>query len=553
MASQPTGTPIVKYAALSHCWGGADDILKLKSENLDQLLQPDGVNIQEDLPKTFQHAITICRELEIPCLWIDSLCIIQDSKDDWARESSVMGEVYSKATLTIAATGSETSNSGIFFRRAGQEPKLEFHIPGNPLAEYANYGNSNSLSLVPQNWELTWHINLDNASPLNDRGWTFQERLLSRRILHFGHLGIAWECETQCASEFAHGGYPADNDLYLEGGSGRPTKPTCFLATAPNSRLPDEVHAWDAWIKFVEAYSQRSLTFSSDRLVAISAIARAMQHQLGDSNDSPSSYCYNAGLWRSTLLPELCWIVDWSLVSTATVPPVSKSSEPEGGPPSWSWGSTSHPVFFPFTGALLQERFTRLLVRLVHVETTPLPSFAQDPFGQVSGGVLTLKGRLIPVRIIKLESREQGQPKEALWKLADADTGTPIQPAVWVSRDNEDLGCSDSSIGAGYYILPVMHRLDECSNAVNMMLGHPATGPVQGLLLEKVENAMDGENSQDEGSTLLRSYPQYYRRVGSFFIQDVYSNDAWFGFGQVEDDAYDEAMGEEAGPSIKII
>ncbi|KEZ45947.1 hypothetical protein SAPIO_CDS1334 [Scedosporium apiospermum] len=497
----PSSTPGITpgYAALSHCWGGADDILKLKLQNIAQLLQT-GVK-QDDLAKTFQHAITICRELNIPYIWIDSLCIIQDSKEDWARESSSMGNVYRKATCTIAATASTTSHDGIFFPR-GQEPKLECQIGGNPLVKEHAYRRSKALALVPTNWERTWHLNLDHASPLNQRGWTLQERLLSRRILHFGRLGIAWECETLCASEFCQGGYPPGDDLYLEG---CPKKPTCTMD--PVMRHV-ELEAWDAWIGFVETYSQRSLTFASDRLVAISAVAKEMQPQLADN---PS---YHAGLWESTLLPELCWMVDWHMASREVLPPSANSAPDPGssststGPPSWSWASANHPIFFPFRGrSLLQERFTRLLARLVNVTTTPA---FEDPFGQVHGGTVSLKGRPTPVRLAIADSSDPRCPREALWKLV-AEDGGPLPLQIWASLDDFSPLDSDPLV---VFALPILHRLNECENSLGMRLGHPAKGPVNGLLLEKKET----------------DHIVSYRRIGAFFVLDVYTNDGWFDF-----------------------
>ncbi|KAK1502880.1 hypothetical protein CTAM01_04869 [Colletotrichum tamarilloi] len=35
------------------------------------------------LSKTFQDAVLVTRRLGIKYIWIDSLCIIQDSKLDW--------------------------------------------------------------------------------------------------------------------------------------------------------------------------------------------------------------------------------------------------------------------------------------------------------------------------------------------------------------------------------------------------------------------------------------------------------------------------------------
>jgi hypothetical protein len=58
----------------------------------------------ESLPALFQDAVVATRNLGIPYLWIDSICIIQDSKQDWEAESAKMGSVYRNAYVTIAAS-----------------------------------------------------------------------------------------------------------------------------------------------------------------------------------------------------------------------------------------------------------------------------------------------------------------------------------------------------------------------------------------------------------------------------------------------------------------
>src|SRR4051812_41270792 len=84
-----------RYATLSHCWGEYKPLQLLES-NLAQF-QTRGIPIME-LPKTFQHAVKVTRSLRIDYLWIDSLCIIQDSIKDWLKESALMYRVYTNAT-----------------------------------------------------------------------------------------------------------------------------------------------------------------------------------------------------------------------------------------------------------------------------------------------------------------------------------------------------------------------------------------------------------------------------------------------------------------------
>ena len=105
-------SPDIRYLALSHCWGG-DIQFKLETRNLDSMRV--GININA-LTRNFRDAVAMSGRLHVSHLWIDSLCILQDSIDDWIAESSVMGQVYANAYCVISATASESSPAGAFER-----------------------------------------------------------------------------------------------------------------------------------------------------------------------------------------------------------------------------------------------------------------------------------------------------------------------------------------------------------------------------------------------------------------------------------------------------
>lgn len=99
------------YATLSHCWGTAQLIKTTKSTILERFRGIDN----EDLPKTFVDAIRIARLFGLRYLWIDSLCIVQDSQEDWVHEADIMSKVYRYAFVNIAATGAAQSDEGCFW------------------------------------------------------------------------------------------------------------------------------------------------------------------------------------------------------------------------------------------------------------------------------------------------------------------------------------------------------------------------------------------------------------------------------------------------------
>ncbi|KAI0098129.1 hypothetical protein GGR51DRAFT_552658 [Nemania sp. FL0031] len=113
-----------RYIALSHCWGNFSKNVNFctKRDNFAAFRSHISFN---RLPKTFQDAITVTRALDIPYLWIDSLCIIQDDEADWDSESKRMEDVYSSAYITIAATSSRSSYEGFLDTKPRRQASID--------------------------------------------------------------------------------------------------------------------------------------------------------------------------------------------------------------------------------------------------------------------------------------------------------------------------------------------------------------------------------------------------------------------------------------------
>lgn len=103
-----------RYATLSHCWGKSQN-LKLTSRSSHDLRK--GISVS-DLPTSYREAIMIAGRFGIRYLWIDSLCIMQDSEDDWLFEASRMGDIYKHSELNIAASGASESSQPCFSERS---------------------------------------------------------------------------------------------------------------------------------------------------------------------------------------------------------------------------------------------------------------------------------------------------------------------------------------------------------------------------------------------------------------------------------------------------
>ncbi|KAF7903503.1 uncharacterized protein EAF01_006552 [Botrytis porri] len=182
------------WVALSYCWGFSPTAVTT-SQNLQQHYNRIPMS---NFPQTMKDAIVITRRMGYRYLWIDSLCIIQDSPKDWAVESLKMADVYGGASLTIAAEASVDTASGIFdssnaFHKRHSE-KYNFSIEGYHPSTSREYGRVYLRDIVDSN-------PFERAGCLRRRAWALQEDLMSRRLISFGEEQLYWRCVTQQSEE----------------------------------------------------------------------------------------------------------------------------------------------------------------------------------------------------------------------------------------------------------------------------------------------------------------------------------------------------------------
>ena len=312
-----------------------------------------GILGPETLSKTFQDAFRVCQELGIKYLWIDALCIFQDSDEDWQREAACMGHVYENSICNIAATGASNSDEGCFRAR-----DISMVQPCTIKSTWSNQMN--------KSWEIMdeyfWARHIEQA-PLNSRGWVVQERWLSPRILHYGRHQILWECSELSACETYEGGLAEQLQ----------NRESEFkLAIRVHHTIPSDTVHYDSWNRIVELYSDAKLTKPRDKLIALSGIAQRMQNLLGDQ--------YLAGLWRRHLPSQLLWCLSERVVKPPT------RSKPYRAP-SWSWASMDVGVGVPMPND------NTLLITVISVGVTPVTS---DATGQIRDGFIRVKGKIFP-------------------------------------------------------------------------------------------------------------------------------------------------------------
>lgn len=357
------------YATLSHCWGKDPTFFTLTQSRLHILKHELPLN---DLPQTFQDAITLARRLNIPYLWIDSLCIIQDSKQDWLEHAQTMASIYEGCVLNISVDHASSPCAGIFKPRDTSQVQ-ESHI----------------LWAAPGERETVWTIfdpDVDTfhgrkLRPLQRRAWVFQERLLAPRVLHFGETVLSWECKTNpCSCE-------ASPKISQPWGLSPYQKVFSIVSDPPLHLTRESIAEYHSRLRqqfqtLISYYSQMELTKpDEDKLVAFSGIAK----RIGSTDYY--NHQYFAGLFLKDLLVNLVW----ANISSK----VTKTSQEIYRAPTWSWASLdSHVKTFPW-----QQQISNLAML---AEIRSISVSYVDPnnrYGQIKAAHLVLLGSLIPCRI----------------------------------------------------------------------------------------------------------------------------------------------------------
>ncbi|KAF2847419.1 HET-domain-containing protein [Plenodomus tracheiphilus IPT5] len=306
------------YASLSHCWGKSRPF-QLTSET--EAILREGLNINQ-LPQTFRDAIQVCQSLDVPYIWIDSLCIFQDSVRDWQEQAALMSRVYTNAVCNIAATGAIDGTVGLNHSRS---PLVDtpFHI--SAPRHFWRHADEQAPITYLVSYPMSFTLNLEDPAeaPLNRRAWVMQESLLSRRIMHFTTSGVYWQCLSTLSNQVYPNGLPQyfellpknDDKMLLAKGSALGAS----LVTVASRNL-----TYDVWNRICSDYSDKKLTVESDKLVAINGVAERVASLNRDN--------LIAGLWEQCLLPQLLWYLNQHHAPPRPFPNAWRA-------PSWSWAS----------------------------------------------------------------------------------------------------------------------------------------------------------------------------------------------------------------------
>ena len=324
----------------------------------DNTLPEDGNIRVAGLPKTFQDAVLVTRTLSVQYLWIDSLCIPGNPRE-WARDSEQAGSIYVNAYLTISATGSENVTDGLLFPRPF---RTSLQIPYNTSDDTAGILLVSTLPLVKEAIRSRY-IEMEKE-PISKGIWSFQDRVLSRRTVHFASDQMYFECLNHFVSEdglLERSRYHT-TDVNLPDGADHHRKRA--IKDSPLSR----------WFSILWDYGRRQSSTPSDKLLALSNVARAFQHMLDDE--------YVVGYWKKSLIESLCW-------QSLHCKPAGESSAP-----SWSWVSVDG---IPAVG--FRAGSTHYTATVANIQVSLLDD--AKPFGRVTAASIEIEAPLVPLRLFE--------------------------------------------------------------------------------------------------------------------------------------------------------
>ncbi|XXG99692.1 hypothetical protein Hte_006033 [Hypoxylon texense] len=303
------------YASLSHCWGGTINSITTEA---NKAARTDSMSF-DDLPQNFKDAIHVTRAIGIRYLWIDALCIVQDSKADWFREAARMHSVYAGASVVISALDAGGSTAGFL-----KPNRVPLAVINDEYAVQKVFRELNDYLL---------------DCPLVRRGWCMQERLLANPILHIGKEQMFWECHTEFKCEDGRK-YTGESDGHVMA-EFLSIRKRIGVSAAQGIELD-----FKAWYQLLEEYSTRDFTVSSDKLPALAGAAALFK------STKPAA-TYAAGLWKEDVARGLLWCAHydhvpgrkvWGISTTDRISVLAKP--PEQRAPSWSWAALDGHIDF---------------------------------------------------------------------------------------------------------------------------------------------------------------------------------------------------------------
>jgi hypothetical protein len=452
------------------------------------------------MPRLFVEACSLAYNLGIKYVWIDSICIIQpvqnsasdnpssDELEDWNREAPKMASYYQNAWITVAASSSAVENGLFNMRRTGPTPRI------TRLPYRDKDGNANGYFYVqcarPDILHKEFGTDIEE-SDLWQRGWVYQERMLSRRTIIFSASGFFLHCHSVGPTS------PTGEGLSLR-------KQSRAMRFKLDYRLMQKTgkSVPPYWNTIASEYSHLGLSkLAQDRLVALAGVASEVglamevESMKGNPKDGGTerrqTLWYASGIWLFDPLRTLYW-------EQAT--PGLRRRVP--GLPTWSWAFMADRIKTLDNGQEMLVGGMKIRwpkSRVAHPESVSkiyntttitvdqqswLPQFnrpVEGPPEYEYGNenrfvVLALQGRLLPVHIRAPFSEPDAKLAAELSRVYESAGARPwgvdlwravcipSEPSTilgWASLEHPDLQSDDTVSACGQVFAFFLRRNEE--------------------------------------------------------------------------------------------
>ena len=457
-----------KYFTLSHCWGDIK-MFKLLESNIEELKEAVPI---DKLPRTFQECIEFVSSTDFRYVWIDSVCIVQDSETDMRAQFPLMSRVYPGAICNIAANASSDGSGGLFRRRdarsimplylavEGREPLIDrltkpastSNVKRTLKSLFKRRVNNFKPKTVPTGLYMLigddtfWAREIVNG-PLSKRAWVFQEYLLARRTLHFGADQLLFEC---CRSKYCEGcpiGLPPRLMYHADYFTHNKRMKQPFVVYE-FERKEHMFGALSNWSQIIAGYNSLALKDPSDKLPAISGVAQEFQKAIKSR--------YFAGMWEDCLLSQLLWRV----IYFAKRPDEYRA-------PTWSWASVDGLINTDMLGELAvatwsgRKETQESSSTTVFAEIVGIHIFLEDDrieTGRIKDGLLRMRGRLIPVSFTLISGDEDHNPGVLKFAMEDPRANTDESLGLLYIDD-----APTAPLEGDFFCVPLVRQtLDSC-------------------------------------------------------------------------------------------
>ena len=326
-----------RYIALSYVWGRAK-MIKLLYSNMESLMRKNGLlEVVHALPQTITDAIEVVKAMRERYLWTDALCILQENTKESLEQISYMDRVYSGAICTIVAAQGATANSGIEGIRQHYVPMVGQPASQQRKLQQVQVGLKGHLSLIAPLAAQTHQL---EDSVWNIRAWTFQERLLSRRIIVFTHGQMIWHCRRMICRE----------DMSVQD-SGVPYQPLQWLSLKPQHMGVDTGSKWIDRSIEITRYGATRLVRSAVFAEYTRAIEEYTHREISYESDVLNAFAGLLHIFSRFFRCKTLLGLPESLLDIALLWKPTSQLRRRNGFPSWSWAGWVGRVAYdvPFT------------------------------------------------------------------------------------------------------------------------------------------------------------------------------------------------------------